>query len=125
MSAGVVSPVFIGRREELTALTALLGQAADGVPAVALIGGEASAGKTRLVSELEERPDQLQVQRALHGWEWQAADPPGTLRPWRPGEYLRAGIHDIWCRPRPRSALPPAHSRAVTSMASRRRGVPP
>jgi hypothetical protein len=47
------------------------------------------------------RPDQLHVQQALHGWEWWAADPPGTLRPWRPREHLRAGIHDIWCRPGP------------------------
>ena len=45
------------------------------------------------------RPDQLHVQQALHGWEWWAADPPGTLRPWRPGEHLPAAIHDIWCRP--------------------------
>jgi hypothetical protein len=48
------------------------------------------------------RRDQLHIQQALHGWEWWAADPPGTLRPWRPGERLRAGIHDIWCRPDPR-----------------------
>ena len=47
------------------------------------------------------RPDQLYVQEALSGWEWWAADPPGTLRPWHPGERLAAGIHDIWCRPGP------------------------
>lgn len=47
------------------------------------------------------RDDQLAVQRVLAGWEWWAADPPGTLRPWQPGEYLRPGIHDIWCRPGP------------------------
>jgi hypothetical protein len=47
------------------------------------------------------RPDQLHVQQALEGWQWWAADPPGTLRPWRPGEQLQAGIHDIWCRPGP------------------------
>lgn len=45
------------------------------------------------------RRDQLAVQRALAGWEWWAADPPGTLRPWRPGELLPPGVHDIWCRP--------------------------
>ena len=28
--------------------------------------------------------DQLHVQDALHGWEWWASDPPGTLRPWQP-----------------------------------------
>jgi hypothetical protein len=47
------------------------------------------------------RRDQLAIQRALPGWQWHAADPPGTLRPWRPGEQLPAGVHDIWCRPGP------------------------
>jgi hypothetical protein len=47
------------------------------------------------------RRDQLAVQRVLPDWEWQAADPPGTLRPWRPGEVLPPGVHDIWCRPGP------------------------
>lgn len=47
------------------------------------------------------RRDQLAVQEALPGWQWQAADPPGSLRPWRPGERLPAGVHDIWCRPGP------------------------
>jgi hypothetical protein len=47
------------------------------------------------------RRDQLHVQRALRGWEWWAADPPGTLRPWLAREHLQAGIHDIWCRSGP------------------------
>lgn len=47
------------------------------------------------------RRDQLHIQQALRGWEWWAADPPGTLRPWQPGERLQEGIHDIWCRPGP------------------------
>jgi hypothetical protein len=47
------------------------------------------------------RPDHLRIQQVLRGWEWWAADPPGTLRPWLPREYLPAGIHDIWCRPGP------------------------
>jgi DNA-binding CsgD family transcriptional regulator/tetratricopeptide (TPR) repeat protein len=55
MSVSVVSPVFIGRREELATLATLLTQAADGVPGFALIGGEAGVGKTRLVRELTER----------------------------------------------------------------------
>jgi predicted ATPase len=58
MSVSMVSPVFIGRQEEMTVLTAMLSQAADGVPAVALIGGEAGVGKTRLVSELAEQASQ-------------------------------------------------------------------
>ena len=43
MSVSVVSPVFIGRQDEMSALTVMLSQAADGVPAVALIGGEKPA----------------------------------------------------------------------------------
>ena len=47
------------------------------------------------------RRDQWVVQQLLPAWEWWAADPPGTLRPWQPGEILSAAVHDIWCRPRP------------------------
>ncbi|MFI5769300.1 nucleotidyltransferase domain-containing protein [Streptomyces sp. NPDC051658] len=47
------------------------------------------------------RRDQLAAQRLLAGWEWWAADPPGTLRPWLPGEVLPPYVHDIWCRPGP------------------------
>lgn len=45
------------------------------------------------------RRDQRAVHRALAGWECWAADPPGSLRPWLPGEFLPFGVHDIWCRP--------------------------
>ncbi len=48
----MVSPVFIGRREELASLATLLIQASAREPAFALIGGEAGVGKTRLVREL-------------------------------------------------------------------------
>jgi hypothetical protein len=47
------------------------------------------------------RRDQLTVQRVLAGWDWQAADPPGQLRPWQPEERLPPDVHDIWCRPGP------------------------
>lgn len=47
------------------------------------------------------RRDQLAAQRALAGWEWWAADPPGTLRPWLADEQLPLDVHDIWCRPSP------------------------
>jgi hypothetical protein len=47
------------------------------------------------------RRDQLVVQQVLAGWQWHAADPPGTLRPWLPAEQLPADVHDIWCRPGP------------------------
>jgi hypothetical protein len=49
------------------------------------------------------RADQSAVQRHLAGWDLQAADPPGTLRPWSEGEHLPLGIHDIWCRRSPSS----------------------
>ncbi|MDQ7806292.1 amino acid transporter [Amycolatopsis sp. A133] len=45
------------------------------------------------------RRDQLAVQEALPSWEWWAADPPGTLRPWARGELLGDGVDDVWCRP--------------------------
>ena len=48
----VASAAFIGRRGELRALKVALSRAADGDPAVVLVGGEAGIGKTRLVSEL-------------------------------------------------------------------------
>ncbi|UOZ06735.1 nucleotidyltransferase domain-containing protein [Amycolatopsis sp. WQ 127309] len=47
------------------------------------------------------RRDQAAVQEALPAWECWAADPPGTLRPWLPGETLPPTVHDIWCRPGP------------------------
>jgi predicted ATPase len=52
MSVGVVSPVFIGRQHEMALLTAPMRRAEGGEPAVALIGGEAGVGKTRLITEL-------------------------------------------------------------------------
>src|SRR5690349_12990359 len=42
------------------------------------------------------RDDQAQLYQWLGEWRLFAADPPGTLRPWSEGEWLPAGIHDIW-----------------------------
>jgi hypothetical protein len=50
------------------------------------------------------RSNQLCVQRHLSNWELHAADPPGELRPWKDGEFLETGIHDIWCRLNPSDA---------------------
>lgn len=47
------------------------------------------------------RRDHLALQQGLPTWQWWAADPPGTLRPWTPGEILPDNVHDIWCRPGP------------------------
>ena len=52
MSDPVQSPVFVGRREEIESLAALLRRAADGEPGFAIVAGEAGVGKTRLVTEL-------------------------------------------------------------------------
>ncbi len=49
------------------------------------------------------REDQLALRRELTGWDLHAADPPGSLRPWRSGEVLPAEVHDIWCRRTPTS----------------------
>ncbi|MBE1605254.1 nucleotidyltransferase domain-containing protein [Actinopolymorpha pittospori] len=47
------------------------------------------------------RRDQQKVHEVLAGWDIQAADPPGTLRPWPADEWLPAEAHDIWCREHP------------------------
>jgi len=46
-----VSPVFVGRTEELDTLNDALARAAAGEPQALLLGGEAGVGKTRLVEE--------------------------------------------------------------------------
>jgi len=55
MGGRVASPTFVGRVEELELLEAARGRAADGGPAVVLVGGEAGVGKTRLIAELSSR----------------------------------------------------------------------
>ncbi|MFG2329165.1 AAA family ATPase [Streptomyces sp. NPDC048604] len=46
-----VSPVFVGRAGELTALTEAFAAAEAGDPQAVIVGGEAGVGKTRLVEE--------------------------------------------------------------------------
>jgi predicted ATPase len=55
MGGRVASPTFVGRVAELQTLEAATRRAADGDPAVVLVGGEAGVGKTRLVAELTAR----------------------------------------------------------------------
>jgi DNA-binding CsgD family transcriptional regulator len=55
MSEPMQSPVFVGRREEIASLTALLERAAEAEPGFAIVAGEAGVGKTRLVTELAGR----------------------------------------------------------------------
>ena len=45
--------------------------------------------------------DQAAVRSCLARWDFHCGDPPGTLRPWRPGELLQEPIHDVWARERP------------------------
>ena len=44
------------------------------------------------------RDEALRVQERLTGWDLRCPDPPGTLRPWMPGERLPPRVHNIWCR---------------------------
>jgi DNA-binding CsgD family transcriptional regulator/tetratricopeptide (TPR) repeat protein len=55
MGGRVASPTLVGRVEEVQVLEAARRWAADGEPAVVLVGGEAGVGKTRLVAELTAR----------------------------------------------------------------------
>ena len=55
MGGRVASPTFVGRLQELQLLEAARVRAADGEPAVVLVGGEAGIGKTRLIAELTSR----------------------------------------------------------------------
>ncbi len=45
-----------------------------------------------------QRGDQHKLQEYLSNWELWVADPPGTLRPWKKGEYIGLGLQDIWAR---------------------------
>ncbi|MET9392569.1 AAA family ATPase [Streptomyces sp. NPDC006624] len=51
METRSVSPVFVGRAQELGALHEALARCREGEPQALLIGGEAGVGKTRLVEE--------------------------------------------------------------------------
>ena len=66
MSIPLVSPVFIGRVEELGALLAALQRARAGESGFAVIGGEAGVGKTRLLEEFGQRASAAAV-RVLSG----------------------------------------------------------
>jgi DNA-binding CsgD family transcriptional regulator len=51
MSGRAASPVLVGRGEQMAALDAAFGSVRQGGPSAVLLGGEAGAGKSRLVSE--------------------------------------------------------------------------
>jgi ATP/maltotriose-dependent transcriptional regulator MalT len=66
MADQVTAGRFVGRTQELARLHQLLARAADGTPLLALLGGEAGVGKTRLVEQLA-APAQEQGARVLVG----------------------------------------------------------
>jgi len=66
MAYKVTTGRFVGRIQELARLGALLARAVDGEPLVALIGGEAGVGKTRLVEQLAAAAEEQGV-RVLRG----------------------------------------------------------
>ena len=55
VSTAAVSPVLVGRAEQLASLDDALAMTRRGEPATVLVGGEAGVGKSRLVSEFAER----------------------------------------------------------------------
>ena len=61
MTTRVTSSRLIGRAGELAALEAALSDATDGRPSVAFVAGESGVGKTRLLSELEQRARERDV----------------------------------------------------------------
>jgi len=62
----LVSPVLVGRDNELAALTEALDAAVAGEPSVVIVSGEAGVGKTRLVEETADRAREKDV-RVLTG----------------------------------------------------------
>ncbi len=66
MTASLVSPVFVGRRNERTQLLDAMRRAVDGTPEFVLVSGEAGVGKSRLVAELVEAADEAGI-RVLSG----------------------------------------------------------
>ncbi|MFH8627582.1 ATP-binding protein [Streptomyces vietnamensis] len=62
-----VSPVFVGRAGELTALTEALSRGSAGEPQALLIGGEAGVGKTRLIEEFLDTAREQDAVVALGG----------------------------------------------------------
>jgi ribosomal protein S18 acetylase RimI-like enzyme len=54
------------------------------------------------IDVLIRREDQLEIQDLLADWDLWAADPPGTLKPWAKGEFLKKGLQDIWGRKTPK-----------------------
>ncbi|MEU6998524.1 AAA family ATPase [Nonomuraea sp. NPDC046570] len=61
MRTHLVSPLFVGRTDELASLETALAQARTGASSTVLVGGEAGVGKTRLIREFAARADGARV----------------------------------------------------------------
>ncbi|MFC4113820.1 helix-turn-helix transcriptional regulator [Nonomuraea zeae] len=61
MSIHAVSPLFVGRARELSALGDALVRARAGASSTVFVGGEAGVGKTRLIKEFTERAQDAMV----------------------------------------------------------------
>src|SRR4029079_2081149 len=66
MPVRLSSPVLIGRVAEMAELQSALERAEAGAPVVALVGGEAGIGKSRIVAEVADRARQ-RGDLVLHG----------------------------------------------------------
>ncbi|WP_407561384.1 helix-turn-helix transcriptional regulator [Streptomyces sp. 184] len=62
-----VSPVLVGRSDELRSLATALERAGAGVPQAVLVGGEAGVGKTRLLEEFAARAERAGAVVAVGG----------------------------------------------------------
>jgi hypothetical protein len=85
------SPLFVGRKRELAALTAGLDDALAGRGALFLVSGEPGIGKSRLTDELAARARALEA-RVLWGRCWEAGGAPAYW-PWV--QSLRSYVRDL------------------------------
>lgn len=59
LNKSVISPMLVGRSDDLASLDQILSQAARGIGQIALLAGEAGIGKSRLVAEVIRRAEKL------------------------------------------------------------------
>ena len=91
VSTTSVSPVLVGRAEQLAVLDEALATARRGEPATVLIGGEAGVGKSRLVGEFADR-----AAAAAGCWPaaaWSSAPPAWPFAPFT--AVLRQVVRDL------------------------------
>jgi hypothetical protein len=65
------------------------------------IGRETRAHEDLDIGVFRDDQQAIQAQLVSRGFELHCSDPPGTLRPWQPGEMLGERVQDVWCRRAP------------------------